>query len=61
MQYEIIEVDHSPVIDGTRVGVDVRLLDLIQIYDEELPRMGGIKVLKTMRETNCISIVAIFN
>lgn len=38
-------------------AIDMRLVDLVQIYGEELPRMGGIKLLQTIRELDCASII----
>ena len=54
-------IDHNPIETSEKRGTDNRLLDLIQIYDEQLPRMGGIKILNTVRSLQCCSFVCCDN
>ena len=54
-------IDHKPIETSEKRGTDNRLLDLLQIYDQQLPRMGGIKILNTVRSTQCRSFVCCEN
>ena len=48
---------HAPLeCDGLK-ALDLRLIELVQIYDEQLPRMGGLQLLRTMQQEDCASIV----
>ena len=40
-ELQVNTVDHTLLEINNRSGLDVRLLDLLEIFNKELPRMGG--------------------
>jgi len=52
-------LDHSPLTQGGRQGVDVRLLELTKIFDDQLPLMG--KTLNKICDNSYASIVIVLH
>jgi hypothetical protein len=52
-------VDHGPLLENGRRGVDIRLLELAKILSEQLPRMGCQKIHDKMYDQACQSVVVV--